>query len=158
MLDLSLRAMSMIGIVLKKVVVIYTTAGVHSDINRLFTRQPFPIPNALYTRLPCIQYKIVIYTAAVSHIKLFIYTTAGHPVSRRYLHGSRFSYQNIYIHGCRASSVQTLFTRQPFPIQKLYIHGCRATSIKSLGQRHVILSPIDAHYKWPPNKIYSHVS
>ena len=26
------------------------------------------------------------------------------------------------------------------------------------GQRHVILSPIDAHYKWPQNKIYSHVS
>ena len=98
--------------------VIYTTAGAHSDINRLFTRQPFPIPKALYTRLPCIQYKIVIYTAAVSHIKLFIYTTAGHPVSRRYLHGSRFSYQIIYIHGCRASSVQTLFTRQPFLIPK----------------------------------------
>ena len=27
-----------------------------------------------------------------------------------------------------------------------------------MGQRHIILSPIDAHYKWPPNKIYSHVS
>lgn len=30
--------------------------------------------------------------------------------------------------------------------------------IFSLGQRHVILSPIDAHYKWPQNKIYSYVS
>ena len=27
-----------------------------------------------------------------------------------------------------------------------------------VGQRHIILSPIDAHYKWPQNKIYSHVS
>ena len=27
-----------------------------------------------------------------------------------------------------------------------------------VGQRHVILSLIDAHYKWPQNKIYSHVS
>ena len=94
--------------------VIYTTAGAPSDINRLFTRQPFPIPKALYTRLPCIQYRIVIYTAAVSHIKLFIYTAAGHPVSRRYLHGSRFPFQKFYIHGCRATSIKSLFTRQPF--------------------------------------------
>ena len=28
------------------------------------------------------------------------------------------------------------------------------TRIFSLGQRHIILSPIDAHYKWPQNKIY----
>ena len=28
----------------------------------------------------------------------------------------------------------------------------------SLGQRHIILTRIDAHYKWPQNKIYSHVS
>ena len=85
-----------------------------SDTKRLFSRQPFPIPKSLYTRLPCIQYKIVIYTAAVSHIKLFIYTAAGHPVSRRYLHGSRFPFQKLYIHGCRATSIKSLFTRQPF--------------------------------------------
>ena len=29
---------------------------------------------------------------------------------------------------------------------------------RSVGQRHVILSPIDAHYKWPQNKIYLYVS
>ena len=27
-----------------------------------------------------------------------------------------------------------------------------------IGQRHLILSSIDANYKWPQNKIYSHVS
>ena len=32
------------------------------------------------------------------------------------------------------------------------------TRLPSVGQRHVILSPIDAHYKWPQNKIYSLVS
>ena len=39
-----------------------------------------------------------------------------------------------------------------------YRHDRRADSLSPSGQRHVILSPIDAHYKWPQNKIYSHVS
>ena len=67
----------------------------------------------LYKRLPeFIRYEKTILTAAVSHVKKFIYTAAVHQVSKCYLYGSRFSY----------------------------------------GQRHVILSPIDAHYKWPQNK------
>ena len=59
-----------------------------SDTKRLFSRQPFPMPKGLYTRLPCIKYKSVIYTAAVSHTKKFIYTAAVHKVYKRYLHGS----------------------------------------------------------------------
>ena len=51
-----------------------------SDTKRLFSRQPFPMPKLLYTRLPCIKYKSVIYTAAVSHTKNFIYTAAVHKV------------------------------------------------------------------------------
>ena len=39
-----------------------------------------------------------------------------------------------------------------------YRHDRRADSLSPYGQRHVILSPIDAHYKWSQNKIYSHVS
>ena len=64
------------------VVVIYTTAGTHPDTERLFSRQPLPMPKSLYTRLPCIKFKIVIYTAAVSHTKKFIhvYTAAVHKI------------------------------------------------------------------------------
>ena len=43
------------------------------SIKVLFTRQPFIIPKGLYTRLPCINYKSAIYTAAVSYAKM-IYT------------------------------------------------------------------------------------
>ena len=49
-----------------------------SETKRLFSRQPFPMPKGLYTRLLCIHYKSVIYTAAVSHAKRFIYTAAVH--------------------------------------------------------------------------------
>ena len=49
-----------------------------NDTKRLFSRQPFPMPKSLYTRLPCIKYKNVIYTAAVFHSKRFIYTAAVH--------------------------------------------------------------------------------
>ena len=63
-----------------KVVVIYTAAGTHPILKCLFTRQPFTMPKALYKRLPCIQYKIVIYTSAVYHVKRVIYTAAVHPV------------------------------------------------------------------------------
>ena len=75
-----------------------------SDTKRLFSWQPFPMSKRLYTRLPCIKYKSVIYTAAVSHTKnlytrlpcimykhaistaavshakWFLYTAAVHPV------------------------------------------------------------------------------
>ena len=48
-----------------------------------------------------------------------IYTTAGtHPIQNDYSHGSRFPCQKVYIHGCRASSINVLFTRQPFLIPK----------------------------------------
>ena len=52
-----------------------------------------------------------------------IYTTAGnHPIQNDYSHGSRFPCQKVYIHGCHASSIKVLFTRQPILIQKsLYI-------------------------------------
>ena len=49
----------------------------------LFTRKPFVShAKGLYIRLPFIQYKIVIYTAAVYmyHAKRFIYTAAVPPV------------------------------------------------------------------------------
>ena len=74
--------------------VIYTAAGTLPILKCLFTRQPFTMPKALYTRLPCIQYKIVIF------------------------HGGRLPCQKSYIHGCRASSIQLLFTRQPFTMPK----------------------------------------
>ena len=51
-----------------------------SDTKPLFSRQQFPMPKRLYTRLPCIKYKSVIYTAAVFHTKGFIYTAAVHKV------------------------------------------------------------------------------
>ena len=35
-------------------------------------------------------------------------------------------------------------------LKKTFLHA-------EYGQRHLILSPIGAHYKWPQNKIYSHV-
>ena len=48
-----------------------------------------------------------------------IYTTAGtHPIQNDYSHGSRFLYQKVYIHGCRASSIKVLFTRQSFLMPK----------------------------------------
>ena len=52
-----------------------------------------------------------------------IYTTAGnHPIQNDYSHGSRFPCQKVYIHGCHASSIKVLFTRQPILIPKsLYI-------------------------------------
>ena len=53
------------------------------------------MPKSLYTRLPCIKYKSIIYTAAVSHSKRFIYTAAVHKVLKRYLHGNCFSCQKI---------------------------------------------------------------
>ena len=76
-----------------KVVIIYMAAGTHSiqndfshgsrfpcqkvyihgcrasSLKVLFTWQLFLTPKGLYTQLPCIQYQIVIYTAAVSHAK-----------------------------------------------------------------------------------------
>ena len=51
-----------------------------SDTKRLFSRQPFPVPKSLYTRLSCIKYKSAIYTAAVSYIKRAIYTAAVNQV------------------------------------------------------------------------------
>ena len=105
--------------VIKTVVVIYMAAGTHpiqndyshgsrfscqnvyiygcraSSIKMLFTRQTFLIPNGLYTRLPCIKYKSAIFTAAVSHAKMYIYNIR-------------------YIHGCRLSSIKALFTRRRF--------------------------------------------
>ena len=43
-----------------------------------------------------------LFTAAFSHAKKFIYTAAMHPVLKCYLQGSRFPYQNVYIHACHA--------------------------------------------------------
>ena len=108
-------------------VVIYTTAGTHpiqndyfhgsrfpcqkvyihgcraSSIKVLFTRQPFIIPKGLYTLLPCMKYKVpkyksAIYTAAVSHAKIFLYTAHD---------------------GCHSSRIKALFTRQPFFMQNV---------------------------------------
>ena len=55
------------------------------------------MPKELYTRLPGIQYKIVIYTAAVYHAKRVIYTAAVHPVksivyTAAVYHAKRFIY------------------------------------------------------------------
>ena len=51
-----------------------------SNTKRLFSQQLFPMPETLYTWLPCIKYKSVIDTAAVSHTKRFINTTAVNKV------------------------------------------------------------------------------
>ena len=67
-----------------------------SSIKSLFTRQPFLMPKGKYTRLPCIQNKSVIYTAAVVNAKRFIYTTVVHPVYKRYLHGIHCCHASIY--------------------------------------------------------------
>ena len=85
-----------------------------SDTKQLFSRQPFPMPKSLYTRLPCIKYKSAIYTAAVSHDKRFSYTAAVHQVKKRYLHGRRFPFKTFNIHYCRTSSMKWIhvFTRQ----------------------------------------------
>ena len=101
-----------------------------SDSKQLFSRQPFPMPKSLYTRLPCIKYKSVIYTAAISHTKRFIYTAAVHKVYQCYLHGSGFTCQKVFIHGCLSSSIKALFTWQPFSMQNFYIHCCRGSSMK----------------------------
>ena len=47
---------------------------------------------------------------------MIIYTAAGTlPIKKNdYSHGSRFPCQKVYIHGCRASSIKVLLTRQPF--------------------------------------------
>ena len=89
-----------------------------------------------------------------------IYTTARtHPIHNDYSHDSRFPCQKVYIHGCRASSIKMLYTRQPFLIpkglhtrlscikyksyshgscfscQKVFIHGYRSSSIKAFFKR-----------------------
>ena len=123
------------------VVIIYTAAGTHpiqnyyshgsrfpcqkvyihgcraSIIKVLFTQQPLLIPKGSYTRLSCIKYKSAIYTAAVSHAKIFIYMTAVHPPIKALFRGQPFSMQNVYTHCCRAYSTKRihLFTRQSFP-------------------------------------------
>ena len=64
---------------------------------------------------------------------MVIYTTAGtHPILNDYSHGSRFPCQNVYIYGCRASSIKVLFTGQPFVSHD---KGCRLSSIKALFTR-----------------------
>ena len=102
----------------RKIVVIYTVAGIHpiqnayshgsrlpyqkvyihgnraSSIKFLFTRPPFFMTKGLYTRLSCIYFEIVVYAAAVSHDKMFI---------------------------CMAASI-IFFTRQPFPCKVFYMH------------------------------------
>ena len=100
----------------------YTTVYIHdsrnsSDTKRLFSRQPFSMPKSLYTRLPCIKYKGVIYTAAVSHTKIFIYTAAVHRVQKTLFTRQAFLMPNGFIHGCRSYSLKVLFTRQPFSMQ-----------------------------------------
>ena len=40
-----------------------------SSIKALFTQQPFPMQNVLYTLLPCLQYEMDIYTAVIPKAK-----------------------------------------------------------------------------------------
>ena len=124
------------------------------------------MPKLLYTRLPCIQYKIVIYTAAVYHAKTFIYTDCRASSIKLFTRQqivlytllSCFQYEmDIYtpcmmlpciqnkivtytaavyhaktfsIHGCHASSINYLHGSKMF-----YIHCCPASSIKSIFTR-----------------------
>ena len=69
------------------------------------------MPQGLYSRLPCIQYKIVIYTAAVFHDKKFIYTAAVHPVK-----------SVIYTAAVFHSKVFFFSTAVP-PVRNGYVHG-----------------------------------
>ena len=96
---------------------VYIHGCLASSIKYLFTGQPFVMPKGLYMRLMCIQYKIVIYTAAVNHTKRFLYTAAEHSVNSRFSNASRFSCKAKYIHDCRESS-KKLFTRQPLRMTK----------------------------------------
>ena len=80
------------------------------------------MPKGLYTRLPCIQYKIATYTAAVFHDKKFMYTTAVHSVkgviyTAAVFHSKRFIYSaavppvsNGYVHDRLAKHVN-MFSR-----------------------------------------------
>ena len=60
----------------------------------------------------------------------------------------------------RSTGIVSVFRQGTYMLevgQKLPVKGLLDWCICD-GQRHVILSPIEAHYKWPQNKIYSHVS
>ena len=72
-----------------------------------------------------------------------IYTTAGtHPIQNDCSQGSRFPCQNVYKHGCRASSIKVLFTRQPFLIPKsLY------TRLPCINHKSAIYTAAVSHVK-----------
>ena len=64
----------------------------------------------LHTLLPCIKYKFVMYTAAVSPKDLYVYTAAEHPVKSCHSHANCFSCKTFYIQGCRESSKKVIYT------------------------------------------------
>ena len=82
------------------------------------------------------------------------------PIQNDYSQGSRFPCQKVYKHGCRASSIKVLYTRQQFLIpkglytwlpcikykkrylhggcfscEKVFIQGCHSFGIKALFTR-----------------------
>ena len=66
-----------------------------------------------------LQYRLTSNQFGVFHIisgSGYIHDCRNLSYTKRLSHGSRFPCQKVYIHGCRASSLKALFTRQPFCI------------------------------------------
>ena len=74
---------------------------------------------------------------------MVIYTAAGtHPIQTDYSHGSPFPCQNVYIHGCRSTSIKVLFTRQSFLIPK-----CLLTRLPCIKYKSAIYTAAVSHVR-----------
>ena len=84
------------------VVVIYSTAGTQPKQNDYSHGSHFPCHKKLYTRLPCIKYKSVNYTTAVSHPKSS-YTRLPCIKYKSDIYTATVSHAKCFIHGCHSS-------------------------------------------------------